>query len=655
MNADVIRQPGSFAGFGLSSWMFACRVWLALVLALYASFWLELEAPSSAALTVAILSLPTRGQGLEKAGFRLIATTLGIIATFVITGVFTQSGLLLLIAFALWIGACVYAAGMFDGNRAYAASLGAVTVSFIALQNIDTPQNVFDAATARGAAIVIGILALAFVNDLLGAPDFHPKIARQLRELHARVRAYSRSACGNGTAADEEALHLLRDIAALRPDVASLGAESSNGRARRSAAQAAMVNLVSLLAAARGLQRLPRLGNVEAVTLRKDTARSDLQTPRVSGCEPTALVPEGTSELAALTCRLAHERLLIADRACSDDLGALRQTRFPQHNLRAPMYASRRLAFENGVAGALSFGVAALALRVLDWPAAEICLAFVGILIGLSATAPDRRAFATVALIAAPMGCLLAGLLEFVVLDGATGFPQLALGMAPFVIGLGLLMTKASPVIATLARTNLIFMIAVFAPSNPQSYDPQEFVFACTFVCVAALLLFAIQYLIPSRTKPQKLAQLLYEADRDIRRHRTGPTLVPARELNVRELGFRDAVRVGQIVDLAEATSEGRDAMTWSLHRFDEVSALRICDQCLDRFVETGSAALLQEARCALKHPDAVSLLAVAQALNINNMLRDPALQRLAAAFVDASLTFSINDVRAQAATKGEP
>ena len=54
----------TFVGMPASSWAFAIRIWLAIVLALYVSFWLELEAPSSAALTVTILALPTRGQVL---------------------------------------------------------------------------------------------------------------------------------------------------------------------------------------------------------------------------------------------------------------------------------------------------------------------------------------------------------------------------------------------------------------------------------------------------------------------------------------------------------------------------------------------------------------------------------------------------------------
>ena len=90
-------RPG-FAGFSGSSWAFAVRIWLAMMLALYVSFWLELEVPSTAAITVAILALPTRGQGLEKAGFRLFATMLGTAAAIVIAGLFSQTGALLLAA-----------------------------------------------------------------------------------------------------------------------------------------------------------------------------------------------------------------------------------------------------------------------------------------------------------------------------------------------------------------------------------------------------------------------------------------------------------------------------------------------------------------------------------------------------------------------------
>ena len=72
MTTATIPRPLSFAGAPASAWAFGIRIWVAVVVALAASFWLELEAPSSAALTVAILAAPTRGEALDKACFRLL-------------------------------------------------------------------------------------------------------------------------------------------------------------------------------------------------------------------------------------------------------------------------------------------------------------------------------------------------------------------------------------------------------------------------------------------------------------------------------------------------------------------------------------------------------------------------------------------------------
>ena len=91
MSTAVDGRPMTFAGLPASSWAFATRIWLAIVVALYVGFWLELEAPSSAAVTVAVLALPTRGQALEKPAFRLIATVLGVAASIAIVGIFVQT------------------------------------------------------------------------------------------------------------------------------------------------------------------------------------------------------------------------------------------------------------------------------------------------------------------------------------------------------------------------------------------------------------------------------------------------------------------------------------------------------------------------------------------------------------------------------------
>src|SRR5712671_6403473 len=118
-----VSRTITIAGFPLSTWAFALRIWAAMMVALYAAFWLQLESASSAAVTVAILARPTRGQAYQKAVYRVLATIIGVVASFVIAGLFPQSRSLFVIGFAAWLGLCVYVGGLLDGNRAYPVRL----------------------------------------------------------------------------------------------------------------------------------------------------------------------------------------------------------------------------------------------------------------------------------------------------------------------------------------------------------------------------------------------------------------------------------------------------------------------------------------------------------------------------------------------------
>jgi uncharacterized membrane protein YccC len=53
-------------------------------MALCVSFWLQLEAPTTAAVTGAILFEATRGQALEKTVFRFSVTVIGVAASILI-------------------------------------------------------------------------------------------------------------------------------------------------------------------------------------------------------------------------------------------------------------------------------------------------------------------------------------------------------------------------------------------------------------------------------------------------------------------------------------------------------------------------------------------------------------------------------------------
>src|ERR1700731_4499306 len=184
-----VRRSVTIAGFPLSAWAFALRIWAAMMVALYAAFWLQLESASSAAVTVGVLAMQTRGQAYHKAVYRVLATIVGVAASFVIAGLFPQSRSLFVIGFAGLLGLCVYVGGLLDGNRAYSAVLSGYTVALVAVTQIDAPQNIFSAGINRGAAIVVGIAALALISELFAAPNVHTGLSGKLIAAHRRGTA----------------------------------------------------------------------------------------------------------------------------------------------------------------------------------------------------------------------------------------------------------------------------------------------------------------------------------------------------------------------------------------------------------------------------------------------------------------------------------
>jgi uncharacterized membrane protein YccC len=595
--SNVATAPAaiSFAGAPLASWAFALRIWIAVIVALYAGFWLQLDAASSAAITVAIVAIPTRGQALEKAGFRLIGTVIGVTASIVLIGAFSQARDLLLVAFAAWIGLCVYAAGLWDGNRAYAAVLSGYTVGLVAIQQIDTPNRVFDAGVQRGAAIAVGIAAVALVNDLLVAPDRHVGLAVQLANLHRRVREHAKAVLRRDAGDPTASAELLREIAALRPEVTSLATESSSGPARTTAARSAAVALVAQLQAARVLGMLPAV----AQPLR-DRLISQLEE---NGGDPARAMEAQHDSLDSSVDWAARE-LLRRDQEVREDLAALRSGLSSPRAWRAPFYRCHRLAVAAGVRAALWFAPPAVLLVLAGWPSANLSLALVPVLIGLGATSPNPRTFIVLALIATPIAAAVAGILEFLVLDGVAQFPLLALALAPVVIGTTLLMAHPNPVAASLGRLTLIFALAIFAPSNPQTYDPQAFLFASLFVCLSVGLLLASQFLLPPLSDERRRQGLIASAQRELARL---PRFESARYAP-EEAMFRDAVRIGQIAGTGAAGLQQRAVLEQALVLFDRAAMIRLCDARLAGLSKGPAAGLAEQARQALVARDSQAM-----------------------------------------------
>jgi uncharacterized membrane protein YccC len=596
-------------GLPLTSWAFAIRIWLAAILALYVSFWLSIEMPSIAIITVAIIAEPTRGQALDKAVFRVLATIIGVAASIAITGLFSQTRDLLLFGYAGWIGLSVYAAGLLDGNRAYAAVLSGATVGFASIQEIDNPGHVFETGMMRGAGILIGIAALAIVNDLLLAPDRHTRLATQLADIRRRVGKYAKSAILGETTQPMESAALLAEISSLHPETSSLAFESSSGQARSVAGQNAAAALVAQLHAARSLNVLPVAAD-EATSVRIVRAlernESEIPPPTVVWRVDPQGVPCTTDSLA-----WTLKEFLARDEQVRQNLVALRTDGRPPWHWRGLIYRSHRTAVEAGVRAAIWVALSGLFLVYAGWPGANTSLALIGAFVGLGAITPNSRATTALALIAAPIAGVIAGVLEFVALNGVDAFPLLAIGLAPLVIGAGLLIASSNRIVSALGRFILIYAVIIISPANPQTYDGQSYLIYFLISCVAPALLLATQFLV-SPVSQERRRRWILSSSRDDFTHAPPRGRRHAAE----EEMFRDAVRIGQILSTGANASNNPEAVDEVLSHFDQSSIIRLCDDKLKMLAGGPLAVLVEEVRAAFRKREPRAIRAAAHLLS---------------------------------------
>jgi uncharacterized membrane protein YccC len=247
-------------------------------------------------------------------------------------------------------------------------------------------------------------------------------------------------------------------------------------------------------------------------------------------------------------------------------------------------------------------------------------------------------------IVVAPVASLIAGIIEFVVLDGATAFPLLAIALAPFVIGAALLITVPNRTISTFGQLNLVFILVLLAPSNPQTYDPQSFLFSVLFLLLATGLLFVAEILIPPVSRDRRLQWLLASVQQDLnhlpsrRRQRVAPE----------EAMFRDASRIAQIL-VAAGNAPGHEAtVEEAMASFDQAAALRLCEVELKHLTQGPFGIEVDAAYAALAERDTDSIVASAHALREAASLQDIAVNGASAALVFASVAFRTPRSRAE-------
>ncbi|MFL5254847.1 MAG: FUSC family protein [Rhodopila sp.] len=626
---------------GLPAILFGLRLWAAVCLALYLAFWLQLENPSWAGTTAAIVCQPALGASLRKGWFRLIGTVIGAIAAIIITACFPQSRAGFLLGLAFWGGLCALAATLLRNFASYAAALAGYTAATIAGDELGAlggiSGDVFALAVARASEISLGIVCAGFV---LASTDFggaRRRLAAMLTDLSAEIaagliRALRLSGPAEAASATERRKLMVR-VAGLEAVIDQTSGEIATLPFRPRVLQAAEEGLFRALFAWRSianhLQFVPEArADVARVcdclplllASRQPTGElvarwlgppREMRAAMLSAARRLVALPVQAPSLRLLGDRTA-EGLLALARAMTgvlvlDDPWVAKQPRHVAH-LRTPDVLP---ALINGVRAFLTVGAAALIWIGTAWPSGTMFIVFTTVAITLFAPQEDTAyAAARTYTIGAALSAVCAAVVAFALLPRFQSFAGLCAMLGVVLVPAATLSVQPwQPALFGAIGMNFVPLIA---PANPMTYDPARFY--NTAIAILGGIGFAMlaMRLLPPMPPAMRVRRLLALTLRDLRRLARGRLRVSSARWEGRVFGrlsaMPESVDLLQAARLGSALSVGRQIIRLRLIA-DRFALCAVLEPALSALAAGDSAA----ARRALDRFDA-ALAAVPEA-----------------------------------------
>jgi uncharacterized membrane protein YccC len=166
----------TFDGPGFGAVIFSAKTLAAALLALFISFWLALDEPYWAIMTVFIVAQPDSGVVLAKGFYRLVGTVVGLLVTTALVFGLAQYGELFIAALAAWIGLCSFAARGRRGFASYSFQLAGYTAAIVGIPAALNTDAAYTVIVARATEITLGIVCMGVVSRLIYPSEIAPKL-----------------------------------------------------------------------------------------------------------------------------------------------------------------------------------------------------------------------------------------------------------------------------------------------------------------------------------------------------------------------------------------------------------------------------------------------------------------------------------------------
>ncbi len=174
-------------GLDPSRFTFAARTAIASCVALFIGWFLGLDHPSWAAMSVWAASQPGRGMLIEKGLFRILGTVIGTLAGLALMHLCGDQLFLLVIGLALWVGLCTGAGNVIHGLFSYCTLLSGYSASLVVLLSEVNHQSIWTLGADRFLTVVTGVIVALAVGLMFAQKSDEDALIWRLRALTVSV------------------------------------------------------------------------------------------------------------------------------------------------------------------------------------------------------------------------------------------------------------------------------------------------------------------------------------------------------------------------------------------------------------------------------------------------------------------------------------
>lgn len=511
----------------------AFKTALAMVLAYGIALSWDWMNPHWAGFAVAMISLPTAGQSVEKGAMRMLGTLVASIAALTLIALYPQDRWLFMACVSVYVAICAY---MIAGGRyQYFWFVSGFVALLICVGAGPSPHEAFSTAVTRTLETGLGIAVYTLVSVFLWPQSSAAQLeetARQLLDAQKELFTANRAAAGGGDdqvqgpqVAAREA-QLLARLAQLLNAAAS---ESYDVRERRrdwlrlhQDAGALLQTLESWRESLPEISHLdlekpiPNLqsayGEIERTIDEIEAAWSGTDT----GYEPTAVELEidrseigylSHLERACLAVTVSNiENIAARGKELLQDVRALKGTARPDLREREPAETIAKVpAMDPDRLGGTIKVVATLWIAFLVWiyidpPGHAGFVQLAGTLALALVMMPQARP--SMLFVPFLVGCAFGGVIYVLVMPALSGYSELAAVLFAATFSICFIFSEPRQGLARLV--GMVCLLTLTSVQNQQTYSFSHFANTTAMLLLVVLFLTALSY-VPNSPRPEKV------------------------------------------------------------------------------------------------------------------------------------------------------